>query len=103
MYVDLFRAFHALTKARLGDLSALALLGDQVRETLKFGLKEKSKYYRLLYAYYDAACIHSALAKRALEDRETAAGRAPAARPTGPRSRAWISSTRRAAPANSGG
>jgi serine/threonine protein kinase len=30
-----FRAYQALTKARLGDLSALTLLGDQVRETVK--------------------------------------------------------------------
>ena len=68
MYSDLFRAFHALTKARLGDPSALAVLGDQVRETLRTGLKQNSIYTGYYMTYYDAACIHSALARSALED-----------------------------------
>ncbi|MGP0069030.1 MAG: protein kinase domain-containing protein [Isosphaeraceae bacterium] len=76
MYGDLFGAFHALTRARLGDLSAPALPGDQVRETLRLGLKQKSIYTGYYMLYYDAACIHCALAKRALEDR----GRPPAER-----------------------
>ena len=42
---ELFRAFHALTKARLGDLSALALLGDQVRETVKAGAGHEAEAY----------------------------------------------------------
>ena len=63
-YGDLFGAFHALTKARLGDLSALALLGDQVRETLRLGVGQKTHIYGYYMLYYDAACIHCALAKR---------------------------------------
>jgi len=65
---DLFRAFHALTRARLGDLSVLALLGDEVRETLRVGGFHGSIYLGYYITYYDSACIHSALAKRALED-----------------------------------
>jgi hypothetical protein len=44
---ELFLAFHALNKARLGDLSALARLGDQVRDTLKAGAGkgQPSVYY----------------------------------------------------------
>jgi eukaryotic-like serine/threonine-protein kinase len=76
MYGDLFRAFHALTRARIGDLSALALLGDQVRETLRLGVRHNSTYTGYYMIYYDAACIHSALAKRALEDQ----GQPPAER-----------------------
>jgi hypothetical protein len=66
---ELFRAFYALTRARLGDLSALARLRDEVREILKVGagldLKSPYIFYML---YYDAACIHAALAQLALRD-----------------------------------
>jgi serine/threonine-protein kinase len=66
---ELFRAFHALTKARLGDLSALALLGDQVRNTLKVGTgREGGFVYGYWMAYCDAAYLHAALATLALRD-----------------------------------
>ncbi|MFI5457217.1 MAG: protein kinase [Isosphaerales bacterium] len=71
---DLFRAFHALSRARLGDPSALALLGDRVRETLRVGAPHVGfdSYGDILIGYYitcyDSACIHSALSKCALED-----------------------------------
>ena len=45
----------------------MVALGDQVRETLKLGLKRRSIYTGYYMTYYDAACIHSALAKAALE------------------------------------
>jgi tetratricopeptide (TPR) repeat protein len=64
----LVQAFHALSKARLGDLSALALLGDQVRDTLKAGAGHKSTGYFYWMLCYDAACVHAALAKLALQD-----------------------------------
>ena len=77
-YGDLFRAFHALTKARLGDLSAVALLGDQVRETVRSGTGREAviKYVDYYMIYYDGACIHAALAQSALQDR----GKPPAER-----------------------
>ena len=67
----LFRVFRALTKARLGDLSALALLGDQVGDLLKVGegargVSAASTFYCMLS--YDAACVHAALAQRTLQD-----------------------------------
>jgi eukaryotic-like serine/threonine-protein kinase len=67
---ELYAVFHALTKARLGDLSALSVLGDQVRETVGAGAGYKGAvvydYYML---HYDAACVHAALAQLALQDR----------------------------------
>jgi eukaryotic-like serine/threonine-protein kinase len=57
--------FHALTKARLGDLSALAHLGEQVRVTLRERTGFRSGYW---IAYYDAACVHAALARLAVQD-----------------------------------
>jgi serine/threonine-protein kinase len=64
----LFRAFHVLTKARLGDLSALDLLRDQAREAVRVGAGPEAFNHSFLYCmtYYDAACIHAALAKLAL-------------------------------------
>jgi tetratricopeptide (TPR) repeat protein len=68
---ELFRVFRALTKARLGDLSVLALLGDQVRDVLKTGASRggastaNSMYYMLCY---DAACVQAALARLTLQD-----------------------------------
>ncbi len=61
----------ALTKARLDDLSALALLGDQVGDLLKVGegargVSAASTFYCMLS--YDAACVHAALAQRTLQD-----------------------------------
>jgi hypothetical protein len=73
---EMFRAFHALTKARLGDLSALAGLGDQVRDVLKVAGPEGQMVYQYWMLYYDAACRHAALAKLALEGQ----GRPPAER-----------------------
>ena len=57
----LFRAFHALTKARVGDLSLLSLRGDEVRRTVERGAGVSSIYGYWMF-YYDAACIHAALA-----------------------------------------
>jgi serine/threonine-protein kinase len=65
---ELFRAFRAVTKARLGDLSALALLGDQVRETVKVGAGRGNQNYLYIMTLYDAACIHAALAKLILQE-----------------------------------
>jgi len=65
---SLARAFHALSKAHLGDLSALALLGDEVRDILKAGAGHKSTGYFYWMHSYDAACVHAALAKLALQD-----------------------------------
>jgi hypothetical protein len=68
---EIFRAFQGLTKARLGDLSVLAHLADEVRETLKLGAgPDNSLTYGFWMNCYDAACIHAALAKWALQDRE---------------------------------
>jgi serine/threonine protein kinase len=74
---EVFRLFHALTRARLGDPSELALLGDRVRESVRAHAGKDSEgaaYFWMLY--YDAACIHAALAQLALQDR----GRSPAER-----------------------
>jgi hypothetical protein len=70
-YGELFRAFHTLPRARLGDLSAVALLGDQVRETVRSGTGREAviKYPDYYMIYYDGACIHAALAHLALQDR----------------------------------
>ncbi len=66
---ELFRAFHALTKARLGDLSALALLANEVRDTVKHAGHEGRAYYSSYFmASYDVACLHAALARLALQD-----------------------------------
>jgi tetratricopeptide (TPR) repeat protein len=67
---DLYQAFRGVTKARLGDLSALQLLGDQVRETVKVGAgNEGPPAFNYWMTYYDGACIHAALSKLALEQR----------------------------------
>jgi tetratricopeptide (TPR) repeat protein len=66
---ELFRAFHALAKARLGDLSELAFLGDQVRDTLKAGAGSNTSPYYFYMLYYDAACGLTALANLAHQDR----------------------------------
>jgi serine/threonine-protein kinase len=74
---EMFRAFHALTKARLGDLSELALLGDQIRAILKVGaVRGGETVYRYWMVYYDAACVHAALVQPTLQDQ----GRPPAER-----------------------
>ena len=68
---ELFGAFRALANARLGDLSALALLGDQVRDTVKAGTGPQAlSTYHGWMTYYDGACIHAALARLALEDQK---------------------------------
>ena len=67
---ELFRAFQALTRnPPLGDLSALALLDDQVCNTLELGTgRDALTALNFWMTYYDAACVHSALAKLALRD-----------------------------------
>jgi tetratricopeptide (TPR) repeat protein len=68
---ELFDAWQALTKARLGDRSALALLGDRVRDTVKAGAGVQGlSTYGGWMPYYDGACIHAALARLALEDQK---------------------------------
>jgi tetratricopeptide (TPR) repeat protein/tRNA A-37 threonylcarbamoyl transferase component Bud32 len=68
---ELFRVYEALTKARLGDLSALDRLGNQVRETVKRGSSMGGlQVYNWWMILYDAACVHTALAKLALEDQQ---------------------------------
>ncbi|HKI20933.1 MAG TPA: hypothetical protein VKA15_23780, partial [Isosphaeraceae bacterium] len=66
--LEVYRAFHALTKARLGDLSELTHIEDLVRDILRVSGVESAGRYNLLY--FDAACLQAALAKRALEARE---------------------------------
>jgi tetratricopeptide (TPR) repeat protein len=66
---ELFRAFHALIKARLGELSELASLGDQVCDTLKAGAGSSHDTYYFNMLYYDAACGLTALANLARQDR----------------------------------
>jgi tetratricopeptide (TPR) repeat protein len=65
---ELFRAFSALTKARLGDLSESALQRDRLRDTVMAGSDKSGKKYSYWMLFYDAACLHAALAKHALED-----------------------------------
>ena len=69
MYAELFRAFHALARARMGELSPLARLGNEARETVRLGAGRDGirKYTGYYITCYDAACIHSALAKRVIE------------------------------------
>jgi tetratricopeptide (TPR) repeat protein len=69
-YGDLFQAFHALTKARLGDPTVLAGLGDRARRTVqsRAGRESLSKSYNYYMTCYDAACIHAALAAPALQN-----------------------------------
>ena len=66
---ELMRAFHTLTSARLGDLSALRRLGNEVREVLNVGAggDEPSPYVYYM-TYYDAASVHATLARLALDD-----------------------------------
>ena len=65
---EVYQAFHALTKARLGDLSELTQIEDLVRDILRAQGSEGAGRYNLLY--FDAACLQAALAKHALEARE---------------------------------
>jgi hypothetical protein len=61
-----------LTKARLGDLSQLALLGDQVRRTVRVGAGDGGRtVYNYWMTYYDAACVHAGLAQLARQDQES--------------------------------
>jgi tetratricopeptide (TPR) repeat protein/tRNA A-37 threonylcarbamoyl transferase component Bud32 len=57
--------YHALTKSRLGDLSALARLGEQVRVTLRARTGIGAGYWM---TYFDAACVHAALARLGQSD-----------------------------------
>jgi tetratricopeptide (TPR) repeat protein len=66
--IEVYRAFHALTKARLGDLSALTHIEDMVRDILRVSGFESDGRYNL--RYFDAACLQAGLAKLALEARE---------------------------------
>jgi tetratricopeptide (TPR) repeat protein len=65
---ELFRAFHALTKARLGDLSALALVDREIRDTFAGGQAGACVYSYYVMNCYDAACLFAALAKISLQD-----------------------------------
>jgi tetratricopeptide (TPR) repeat protein len=65
---EILQAFSALTQARLGDLSAPALLGEQVGNILRVGAGRSSGGYSCYMLNYDAACIRAALAKLALRD-----------------------------------
>jgi hypothetical protein len=73
---EVFRLFHALTEARRGDLSELALLGDQARDILKTGAGSVITVYYYWMIYYDAACVHAGLSQLALRDQ----GRPPVER-----------------------
>jgi tetratricopeptide (TPR) repeat protein len=76
---DMVQAYHALTKARLGDLSELALRGDQLRETVTAGAGVKNVYGHWM-TYYDGACTYSALSQLPAQDRGKQAGRRQPAR-----------------------
>jgi eukaryotic-like serine/threonine-protein kinase len=65
---ELFRAFHALTKARLGDLSALALVDREIRDTFTGGKAGARVYPFYWMNCYDAGCLFAALAKLSLQD-----------------------------------
>jgi hypothetical protein len=65
---ELFRAFHALTKARLGDLSALAFVDREIRDTFTGGQAGARVYSFYAMSCYDAACLFAALAKLSLQD-----------------------------------
>ncbi len=69
---ELFQAFLALAKARVGDLSMLARLGQPIRDALKLGASPDTA--TAVYGYYmqsyDAACVHVALAKIAIGDEQ---------------------------------
>jgi serine/threonine-protein kinase len=67
---EMFRAFHALTRARLGDPSDLIRWGDQVREILRLPGPPAQPVYSYYMLYYDAACLQAALARLTLEERE---------------------------------
>jgi serine/threonine-protein kinase len=63
---ELFRAFHALCRARLGDLSALALADREIRDKLVAG---RTPVYSFFFMNcYDGACLFGALAKLSLQD-----------------------------------
>jgi tetratricopeptide (TPR) repeat protein len=71
---ELFRAFHALAKARQGDLSELALLGSQIRRTMANAGQAGMRTYTYWMTCYDGACIHAALAKLVLQEQGKPAG-----------------------------
>ncbi len=97
---QLLQLFHALTKARLGDLSALAHLGEQVRH------HSQGKDGHAIWLLDD-------LLRRGLRPRGPGAigapgpgkttGRTPTSLPNGTSIAPWNSSTRPASPANSRG
>ncbi len=65
---ELLQAFLALAKARLGDSSMLAHMGRPIREALEQGTSPKGADYYM--TGYDAACVHVALAKLAIDDQQ---------------------------------
>jgi tetratricopeptide (TPR) repeat protein len=65
---ELFRAFRALAKARLGDLSALALLDSEIRDRLTAGRAGVLVYAFYWMHSYDAACLFAALARLSSQD-----------------------------------
>ena len=53
---ELYRAFHALTKTRLGDLSELALRREEIGATVNAGAGVGFSVYGYTMLFYDAAC-----------------------------------------------
>ncbi len=68
---ELYRAFHALTKTRLGDLSELALRREEIGATVNAGAGVGFSVYGYTMLFYDAACAHAALAQLALQDQQS--------------------------------
>ena len=66
--LEVYRAFHTLSKARLGDLSELAQREDRIRAILGVPDPDGAARYHLLY--FDMACLQAALARLAFEPRE---------------------------------
>ena len=65
--LEVYWAFHALAKARLGDLSELAHMEHRVRDVLSVPDPDSAARYHMLF--FDEACLAAALAKLARDDR----------------------------------
>ena len=77
---ELFRLFHALTKARLGDLSELTQLGDRGPDTVEAGTGQGgSTIYTYWIFNYDAACGVRGPGPTGAPGSAAAASRAPGA------------------------
>jgi hypothetical protein len=64
MYPDAYRLLHALTAARLGDLTHLqrhlALIRTTLDDRVGFENAARTGYW---ITHFDAACVHAALAR----------------------------------------